>query len=109
MSWNHPSINMEKIETTIKEKENQPVPPPTACKRCGNQAVPKFIALLGWRQQDHCDSCGAIIAEERERRETERAEKITIETYLARSGLMRGLLARMTFENFNPQLAGKAQ
>ena len=99
---------MEKIEATIKEKENQPAPPPTACKRCGNQAAPKFIALLGWRQQDHCDSCGAIIAEEREKREMERAEKMTIETYLARSGLMRGLLARMTFENFNPQLAGKA-
>ena len=47
---------MEKIENTIKEKENQPAPPPTACKRCGNQAAPKFIALLGWRQQDHCDS-----------------------------------------------------
>lgn len=99
---------MEKIETTIKEKENQPTPPPTACKRCGNQAAPKFIALLGWRQQDHCDPCGAIVAEERERREMERTEKTTIENYLVRSGLMRGILARMTFENFNPELAGKA-
>lgn len=99
---------MEKIETTIKEKENQPSPAPTACRRCGSLAAPKFITLLGWRQQDHCDACGIIIAEEREKREMEHAEKMTIENYLAHSGLMRGLLARMTLENFNPQLAGKA-
>lgn len=99
---------MEKIETTIKERENQPAPPSTACKRCGNQTTPKFIALLGWRQQDHCDPCGAIIAQEREKLEAEKHRETTIETYLARSGVMRGLLARMTVENFNPQLAGKA-
>lgn len=100
---------MEKIETTIKEKENQPAPPPTACKRCGSSAAPKFITLLGWRQQDHCDPCGAIIAEEREKREMEQAEKLTIKNYLERSGLMRGILANMTFENFNSQIAGTAK
>ena len=99
---------MEKIETTIKEKENQPAPAPTACRRCGSLAAPKFITLLGWRQQDHCDTCGAIIAEEREKREMEEHRKMTIETYLARSGIVRGILAQMTLENFNPQLAGKA-
>ena len=97
---------MEKIETTIKE--NQPAPPPTACRRCGSLTAPKFITLLGWRQQDHCDSCSVIIAEERERRETETHKKMTIETYLERSGIVRGILARMTFVTFDNSHKGKA-
>lgn len=99
---------MEKIETIISGKENQPVPAPTACRRCGASVPPKNVPILGWRQQDHCDTCGAIIVEERERREMEEHRKTTIETYLARSGIVRGILAQMTLENFNPQLAGKA-
>lgn len=100
---------MEKIENTIRENENRPVPPATACKRCGKPAEPKLIPLLGWRQQDHCEVCGVIIAEEIKQREMERAQQMTIENYLARSGLMRGLLANMTFENFESRIAGTAK
>lgn len=99
---------MEKIETTIKERENQPAPAPTACKRCGVSVSPKNVPILGWRQQDHCDSCAAILAGEREKREAEEHQKMAIETYLARSGIMRGIFAQMTLENFNSHLAGKA-
>ena len=99
---------MEKIETTIKDRENQPAPPPTACKRCGASVPPKNVPILGWRQQDHCDACGDILDEEREKREMEEHRKMTTESFLARSGIMRGILAQMIFENFNPQLAGKA-
>ena len=49
-----------------------------------------------------------IIAEERERRETETHKKMTIETYLERSGIVRGILARMTFETFDNSHKGKA-
>lgn len=100
---------MEKIETTIKEKGNQQAPPATPCKRCGKPAEPKFVVLLGWRQQDHCELCGAIVAEEREKQEEEHAERMTIKNYLERSGLMRGILAGMTFENFDPKIAGTAK
>ena len=100
---------MEKIDTTIKEKENQPAPPATLCKRCGKPAEPKFVALLGWRQQDHCEPCGTIVAEERERQEIEHAERMTIKNYLERSGVIRGILAGMTFENFNSKIAGTAK
>jgi len=99
---------MEKIETTIKDRENQPAPPPTVCKRCGAGVPPKNVPILGWRQQDHCDACGDILAEEREKREMEEHRKMTTESFLARSGIMRGILAQMTFENFNSHLAGKA-
>jgi len=99
---------MEKIETTIKDRENQPAPPPTACKRCGASVPPKNVPILGWRQQNHCDACSSILAEEREKREMEEHRKMTTENFLARSGIMRGILAQMTFENFNSQLAGKA-
>lgn len=99
---------MEKIETTIKERENQPAPPPTACKRCGASAPPKNVPMLGWRTQPYCDPCGTIVAEEMQKRETEEQREMTVKTYYGRSGIMRGILAQMTFENFNPQLAGKA-
>jgi len=69
---------------------------------------PKNVPILGWRQQDHCDACGDILAEEREKREMEEHRKMTTESFLARSGIVRGILAQMTFENFNSQLAGKA-
>src|SRR3989344_6180331 len=106
-SLNNQRLNMEKIETTIKDRENQPAPPPTACKRCGVSVPPKNVPILGWRQQDHCDACGDILVAEREKREMEDHRKMTIESFLARSGIMRGILAQMTFENFNSQLAGK--
>lgn len=99
---------MEKIDTILSEKENQPAPTHTACRRCGESVPPKNVPILGWRSQDFCDKCGEILAEERERREMEAHQKMTIETYLSRSGIMRGILAQMTFENFNSQLAGKA-
>lgn len=99
---------MEKIENTIKEKENQPVPPSTACKRCGASVPPKNVPILGWRQQDHCDPCSAVITKEREEREAKAHQKMTIETYLSQSGIERGIFSRMAFEAFDNSHKGKA-
>ncbi len=99
---------MEKIETIISKQENRPPPAPSICHRCGASTPPKDVPIIGWRQQDFCDKCAEIIAEEREKKETEARRKMTMETYLAQSGIMRGILAQMTFEKFDPQPAGRA-
>lgn len=99
---------MEKIENTIKERENQPAPPPSSCKRCGASVPPKNVPILGWRQQDHCDACAEVLANEREKREMEEHRKVTIENYLIRSGIVRGIFAQMTFGSFDNSHKGRA-
>lgn len=99
---------MEKISTTIQEKENQPMPPSTTCKRCGQPTEPKFIALLGWRQQDHCDACQKIISEELDKKNREELRKNKIATLMGQSGLDKELLMKMTFDSYDSQYRGKA-
>ena len=99
---------MEKLEITIKQKENEPAPPATACKRCGKPAEPKFIALLGWRQQDHCDLCQKIISDELEKKAREESRKNKTTILLGQSGLGKELLMRMTFDSYEPQYRGNA-
>jgi DNA replication protein DnaC len=99
---------MEKISTTIQEKENQPMPPTTACKRCGKPAEPKFIALLGWRQQEHCDACQKIISDELDKKAKEDARKNKTAALMGQSGLDKELLMKMAFDSYDPQYRGKA-
>ena len=97
---------MEKLETVLKQRENEPAPPPTICKRCGGKSEPKFITILGWRQQEHCESCSKIVAEERERETAVRERKEKIVRLFEVSG-MRGIMRDMTFDSFNQQRRGK--
>src|SRR3989344_1435394 len=97
---------MEKLETVLKQRENEPAPPPTICKRCGGKSEPKFITILGWRRQEHCESCSKIVAEERERETADRERKEKIVRLFETSG-MRGIMRDMTFDSFNQQRRGK--
>jgi DNA replication protein DnaC len=96
---------MEKLETVLKQRENEPAPPPTICKRCGGKSGPKFITILGWRQQEHCELCSKIVAEERERETAIRERKEKIARLFEASG-MRGIMRDMTFDSFNSQHKG---
>ena len=91
---------MEKLEFT--KKDPGPPPPPTTCKRCGKEANPKLIQLIGWRQQEHCELCSKIVAEEREREMAIRERKEKTARLLESSG-MRGIMRGMTFDSFSPQ------
>lgn len=93
---------MEKIE--FIKKDPGPPPPSTKCQRCGQEAKPKFI-FIGWRQQEHCESCAKIVAEEREREQAIQERKDKIARLLESSG-MRGIMRNMTFDSFDPQRRG---
>lgn len=94
---------MEKVD--FSKKDPGPPPPSTICKRCEQEAKPKFI-FIGWRQQEHCESCAAIVAEEQKREGAirERQEKIA---KLTKESGMIGIMHKMTFESFNQQRRGK--
>lgn len=94
---------MEKVDFT--KKDPGPPPPSTICKRCGQEAKPKFI-FIGWRQQEHCESCAKIVAEEREREQAIQEQKAKIARLIEASG-MRGIMRNMTFDSFNQQRRGK--
>ncbi|MBI2051652.1 ATP-binding protein, partial [Candidatus Roizmanbacteria bacterium] len=94
---------MEKLDFT--KKDPGPPPPSTNCKRCGQEAKPKFI-FIGWRQQEHCELCSKIVAEEREREIAIRERKEKIVRLFEASG-MRGIMRDMTFDSFNSQRRGK--
>ena len=94
---------MEKFDFT--KKDPGPPPPSTTCKRCGQEAKPKFI-FIGWRQQEHCELCSKIVAEEREREMAIRERKEKTARLLESSG-MRGIMRNMTFDSFNSQRRGK--
>ena len=94
---------MEKLDFT--KKDPGPPPPSTTCKRCGQEAKPKFI-FIGWRQQEHCELCSKIVAEERERETAIRERREKIVRLFEASG-MRGIMRDMTFDSFNSQRRGK--
>lgn len=94
---------MEKIDFT--KKDPGPPPPSTICKRCGQEAKPKFI-FIGWRQQEHCESCSKVVAEEREREQAIQERKTKVARLIETSG-MRGIMRSMTFDLFNQQRRGK--
>lgn len=99
---------MEKLESIIKQKESEPAPPATACKRCGGEARPKLITILGWRQQEFCDPCSEAVRKEQERKEAEKQKTEKVSKLLDNSGIMRGKFCRMTFDSFEKQHQGKA-
>jgi len=99
---------MEKLESIIKQKESEPAPPATACKQCGGEAKPKFITMLGWRRQEHCAPCAEVLRKEQEQREAEKQKADRISKLLDNSGIMRGKLSRMTFEEFEKKHQGNA-
>ena len=93
---------MKKLDFT--KKDPGPPPPSTTCKRCGQEAKPRFI-FIGWRQQEHCESCSKIVSEERERETSIRERKEKTARLLESSG-MRGIMRDMTFDSFNSQNRG---
>lgn len=97
---------MEKL-STIMEKDPGPKPPATPCQRCKQPAEPKNVPLIGWRQQEYCETCAELLAAERRREIGEYERKREIDNLLVRSEL-RGRLLDMTFETFDPRPAGKA-
>ena len=94
---------MEKLD--FAKKDPGLPPPSTTCKRCGQEAKPKFI-FIGWRQQEHCELCSKLAAEEREREIAIRERKEKTARLLESSG-MRGIMRNMTFDSFNSQRRGK--
>lgn len=99
---------MEKLETILKQKENEPAPPSATCKQCGGESKPKFITILGWRKQEFCEPCSEAIRKEQERKEAEKQKTERISKLLDTSGVTRGKFSRMTFESFQKQYQGKA-
>lgn len=99
---------MEKLEKILRQKENEPAPPATSCKRCGGESKPRFITILGWRPQEHCDLCAEIIRKEQEYKEAEKQKVDKINKFLDSSGIMRGKFCRMAFDSFEKQHQGKA-
>lgn len=99
---------MEKIENIIKQKENEPAPPTTICKRCSGEAKPKFITVLGWRQQEFCEPCAEVVRKEQDAREVEKQRADKIGKLLDSSGITRRKFSRMTFEAFESKHQGKA-
>lgn len=95
---------MEKID--FAKKDYGPPPPSTICERCGKEAKPKQIILIGWKQQRYCESCAAIVTEERERELAVQERKEKIARLLESSG-MRGIMLNMTFDSFSEQRRGK--
>lgn len=95
---------MEKIDFT--KKDPGPPPPSTICKRCGKEVKPKEVVLIGWRQQEYCELCAKIVAEERERELAIQERKEKIVRLLEASG-MRGIMRNMTFDSFSEQRRGK--
>lgn len=95
---------MEKID--FAKKDYGPPPPSTICERCSKEAKPKQIILIGWKQQRYCESCAAIVTEERERELAIQERKEKIARFLESSG-MRGIMHNMTFDSFDPQRRGK--
>lgn len=95
---------MEKFDFT--KKDPGPPPPSTICKRCGKEAAPKELALIGWRQQEHCEPCAEIVSQERKREQEIREWKDRITELLDSSG-MRGIMRNMTFDSFSSQRRGK--
>ena len=83
---------MEKLENIIKRKENEPAPPATLCKRCDQEAKPKFVTMIGWRQQEYCEPCAAIVRKEQELKEREQQKTEKISKFLEISGVTRGVL-----------------
>lgn len=94
---------MEKIE--FIKKDPGPPPPSTTCKRCEQEAKPKFI-FIGWRQQEHCESCAAIVAEEQKRKEAIRERQARIAKLTDASGII-GIMRKMTFNSFSSERRGK--
>lgn len=99
---------MEKLENIIRQKESEPAPPATTCKRCGGEAKPRFITILGWRAQEFCDPCAEAVHQEQEVREAEKQKTDKISKLLDGSGIMRGKFSRMTFGTFESKHQGKA-
>lgn len=99
---------MEKLENIIRQKESEPAPPATICKRCGGEAKPKFVTILGWRAQEFCDPCAEAVRKEQEAKEAEKQKTDKISKLLDGSGIMRGKFSRMTFDSFEKQHQGKA-
>ena len=95
---------MEKLEFT--KKDPGPPPPPTTCKRCGKEANPKLIQLIGWRQQEHCELCSELVSKERQREQEFQERRERIVKLLESSG-MRGIMHEMTFDSFGPQYRGR--
>lgn len=95
---------MEKLD--FAKKDYGPPPPSTICERCGKEAKPKQVVLIGWKQQRYCESCAAIVAEERERELAIQERKEKIARLLESSG-MRGIMRKMTFDSFRPERRGK--
>lgn len=94
---------MEKLDFT--KKDPGPPPPSTVCKRCGQEAKPKFI-FIGWRQQEHCESCAVIVAEEQKQEQAIRERQEKIVKLLDSSGMI-GIMSKMTFDSFSQQRRGK--
>lgn len=99
---------MEKLENIIKQKESEPAPPATICKRCNGEAQPKFVTIIGWRQQEYCEPCAEIVRKEQELKEREQQKAEKIGKFLENSGVTRGKFSRMTFDSFEKQHQGKA-
>ena len=99
---------MEKLENIIKRKENEPAPPATLCKRCGQEAKPKFVTIIGWRQQEYCEPCAEIVRKEQELKEREQQKAEKISKFLENSGVTRGKFCRMNFDSFEKRHQGKA-
>jgi len=95
---------MEKLDFT--KKDYGPPPPSTICKRCGKEAKPKEIALIGWHQQDHCEPCAEIVSKERQREQEIQERHNRIIKLLESSGI-RGIMRNMTFDSFSEQRRGK--
>lgn len=94
---------MEKFDFT--KKDPGPPPPSTICKRCGQEAKPKFI-FIGWRQQEHCEPCAEIISKEKQR-ETEIQERRDRIAKLLELSAIRGIMREMTFDSFSQDRRGK--
>lgn len=99
---------MEKLANLMRQKEHEPAPPATSCERCGGESKPRFITILGWRPQEHCDLCAEIIRKEQEYKEAEKQKADKLNKLLDSSGIMRGKFCRMTFDSFEKQHQGKA-
>ena len=98
---------MEKLENIIKRKENEPAPPATSCKRCDQEARPKFVTMIGWRQQEYCEPCAEMVRKEQEQIDIEKQRAEKISKLLDNSGITRGKFSRMTFELFDRKHQGK--
>jgi DNA replication protein DnaC len=79
----------------------------TPCKRCKRQAEPKFIPIIGWKEQEYCTECLKIILAEKEKETQRKLKEEKISRLIKESGI-RGIMHNMTFGSFEPGYRGVA-